>query len=161
MQQDPSFWVAVAFFAFLAVLVYYKVPPLIVRQLDARADKIRAELDEAKRLREEAQVLFADYQRRQHEAMQTAEDIVAKAKEDAEILRAQSVKELEIALARRQEMAEAKIRQAEEKAIAEVQGIAVDVAIAAASKLMQDGMKADKANALIDQSIKDLQTHLN
>jgi F-type H+-transporting ATPase subunit b len=93
--------------------------------------------------------------------MQTAEDIVAKAKEDAEILRAQSVKELEIALARRQEMAEAKIRQAEEKAIAEVQGIAVDVAIAAASKLMQDGMKADKANALIDQSIKDLQTHLN
>tara|TARA_R110002094_G_scaffold18815_6_gene30473 strand:- start:1888 stop:2373 length:486 start_codon:yes stop_codon:yes gene_type:complete len=161
MLQDPSFWVAVAFFAFLAVLVYYKVPPLIVRQLDARADKIRAELDEAKRLREEAQVLFADYQRRQHEAMQTAEDIVAKAKEDAEILRAQSVKELEIALARRQEMAEAKIRQAEEKAIAEVQGIAVDVAIAAASKLMQDGMKADKANALIDQSIKDLQTHLN
>ncbi|MAL78611.1 MAG: F0F1 ATP synthase subunit B [Sneathiella sp.] len=161
MLQDPSFWVAVAFFAFLAVLVYYKVPPLIVRQLDARADKIRAELDEAKRLREEAQVLFADYQRRQHEAMQTAEDIVAKAKEDAEILRAQSVKELEIALARRQEMAEAKIRQAEEKAVAEVQGIAVDVAIAAASKLMQDGMKADKANALIDQSIKDLQTHLN
>lgn len=161
MFQDPTFWVGVAFVLFFAVLVYYKVPPLIARQLDARAEKIRAELDEAKRLREEAQLLFADYQRRQHEAMQTAEEIVAKAKEDAEILRLQSVKELEITLARRQELAENKIRQAEEKAIAEVQGVAVDVAIAAAAKLMQDGLKGDKANALVDQSIKDLQTHLN
>ncbi|WP_334128113.1 F0F1 ATP synthase subunit B family protein [Sneathiella sp.] len=161
MFQDPTFWVAIAFIGFFAVLIYYKVPPLIAKQLDARAEKIRAELDEAKRLREEAQVLYADFQRRQHEAMQTAEDIVAKAKEDAEILRAQGVKELEATLARRQELAELKIRQAEEKALAEVQAVAVDVAVAAAAKLMQDGLKGDKANALIDQSIDDLRKHLN
>lgn len=161
MFQDPTFWVAIAFIGFFAVLVYYKVPPLIAKQLDARAEKIRAELDEAKRLREEAQVLFADYQRRQREAMQTAEEIVAKAKEDAEILRAQSVKELEATLARRQELAELKIRQAEEKAVAEVQSIAVDVAIAAAAKLLQDGIKGKTADALIDQSIEDLRKHLN
>ncbi|MZR29212.1 F0F1 ATP synthase subunit B [Sneathiella litorea] len=161
MLHDPTFWVAVAFVGFLGVLVYFKVPPLIAKQLDARADKIHAELEEAKKLREDAQSLFADYQRRQHDALQTAEDIVARAKEDAEILRKESIKELEATLMRRQELAEIKIRQAEEKAIAEVQGIAVDVAIAAATKLMQDGLKKDKADALIDQSIKSLETQLN
>ena len=161
MLQDPAFWVAVAFVGFLAVLVYFKVPPLIAKQLDARADKIREELEEAKKLREDAQSLFADYQRRQHDALQTAEEIVARAKEDAEILRKESIQELEATLARRQELAEIKIRQAEEKAIAEVQGIAVDVAIAAAAKLMQDGLKGDKADTLIDQSISGLEQQLN
>ncbi len=161
MLQDPAFWVAIAFFGFLAVLVYFKVPPLIAKQLDARADKIRAELEEAKKLREEAQSLFADYQRRQHDALQTAEDIVTRAKEDAEILRKESIRELEATLARRQELAEIKIRQAEEKAVAEVQGIAVDVAIAAATKLMQDGLKGEKADGLINQSIEGLEKQLN
>lgn len=161
MLHDPAFWVAIAFFGFLAVLVYFKVPPLIAKQLDARADKIRAELEEAKKLREEAQSLFADYQRRQHDALQTAEDIVSRAKEDAEILRKESVRELEATLARRQELAEIKIRQAEEKAVAEVQGIAVDVAIAAATKLMQDGLKGEKADGLINQSIEGLEKQLN
>lgn len=161
MLQDPTFWVAVAFIGFLAVLVYFKVPPMIAKQLDIRADKIRAELEEAKKLREDAQSLFADYQRRQHDALQTAEEIVARAKEDAEILRKESIQELEVTLARRQELAEIKIRQAEEKAVAEVQGIAVDVAIAAAAKLMQDGLQGDRADALIDQSIKGLEKQLN
>ena len=161
MLQDPTFWVAIAFLGFIALLVYFKVPPLVAKQLDARADKIRSELEEAKKLREDAQALFADYQRRQHDAMQTAEDIVARAKEDVEILRKESIKELEANLARRQELAEIKIRQAEEKAVAEVQGIAVDVAIAAAARLMQDGLKGDKADALIDQSISGLEKQLN
>lgn len=161
MLQDPTFWVAVAFIGFLAVLVYFKVPPMIAKQLDIRADKIRAELEEAKKLREDAQSLFADYQRRQHDALQTAEEIVARAQEDAEILRKESIQELEVTLARRQELAEIKIRQAEEKAVAEVQGIAVDVAIAAAAKLMQDGLQGDRADALIDQSIKGLEKQLN
>ena len=151
MLQDPTFWVAIAFLGFIALLVYFKVPPLVAKQLDARADKIRSELDEAKKLREDAQ----------DDAMQTAEDIVSRAKEDAEILRNESIKELEASLARRQELAELKIRQAEEKAVAEVQGIAVDVAIAAAAKLMQDGLKGDKADALIDQSISGLEKQLN
>ena len=161
MLQDPTFWVAIAFLGFIALLVYFKVPPLVAKQLDARADKIRNELEEAKKLREDAQALFADYQRRQHDAMQTAEDIVARAKEDAEILRKESIKELEANLTRRQELAEIKIRQAEEKAVAEVQGIAVDVAIAAAARLMQDGLKGDKADALIDQNISGLEKQLN
>ena len=161
MLQDPAFWVAVAFFGFIGVLVYFKVPPLIAKQLDVRADKIRDELEEAKKLREDAQALFADYQRRQHDALQSAEDIVARAKEDAEILRKESIKELEVTLARRQELAEAKILQAEEKAVAEVQSVAVDVSIAAAAKLMQEGLNNDKADTLIDKSIRDLEKQLN
>ena len=160
MHYD-AFWVAVAFFAFFGDLLYFKVPGIVAKQLDARADRIRNELEEAQKLREDAQAMFADYQRRQRDALTTAEEIVSKAKEDAEIIRKQSEADLTASLARRQELAEAKIRQAEEKALAEVQGIAVDVAILAAEKLMKDNIKAKDAGALIDQSIKDLGTQLN
>ena len=161
MLSDPTFWVAVAFIAFIAILIYVKVPGLVAKQLDDRADRIKAELDEAQKLREDAQAMFADYQRRQRDALATAEEIVAKAKEDAEILRKESEAELQTTLTRRQEMAEAKIRQAEEKALAEVQAIAIDVSISAAEKLMKDNIKAKDAGALIDQSIKDLGSQLN
>lgn len=161
MFADPTFWVAVAFFGFLALITYFKAPALIAKQLDDRAARIKTELDEAQKLREDAQALFADYQRQQRDALKTADEIVARAKEDAEILRKESIAELESSLARRQELAEAKIRQAEEKAVAEVQNIAVDVAIAAAGKLMKDGLKDDQSEALVEKSIKDLSSHLN
>lgn len=161
MFQDPTFWVAIAFLGFIALITYLKVPSMVTKQLDDRADKIRAELDEAQKLREDAQALFADFQRRQREALSTADEIVARAKEDADILKKESIAELEVSLKRRQELAEAKIRQAEEKAVSEVQNIAVDVSIAAASKLMQDGLRDDKSDALVDHSIKNLGTQLN
>ncbi len=161
MLQSPSFWVAIAFIGFIAVVIYYKLPSIVGKQLDDRAARIKNELDEAQKLREDAQAMFADYQRRQRDALATAEDIVAKAKEDAEILRKESEAELQATLERRQALAEAKIKQAEEKALAEVQNIAVDVAIAASEKLMKDNLKAKEAGALIDQSIKDLGSQLN
>jgi F-type H+-transporting ATPase subunit b len=161
MFQDPAFWVAVAFIGFIALITYFKAPAIVAKQLDERADRIKAELDEAQKLREDAQALFADYQRQQRDAMKTADEIIERAKEDAEILRKESIAELEASLSRRQEMAEAKIRQAEEKAVAEVQNIAVDVAIAAASKLMQDGLKENQSDALVDDSIKNLGNQLN
>lgn len=161
MFADPTFWVAIAFIAFFAIVFYVKVPGLVAKQLDDRAERIKNELDEAQKLREDAQAMFADYQRRQRDALATAEEIVAKAKEDAEIIRKESEAELQATLTRRQELAEAKIKQAEEKALAEVQNIAVDVAITAAEKLMTDNIKAKEAGALIDQSIKDLGSQLN
>ncbi len=161
MLQDPSFWVAIAFVGFIAVVIYFKLPSIVGKQLDDRASRIKTELDDAQKLREDAQALFADYQRRQRDALATAEEIVVKAKEDAEILRKESEAELEANLKRRQELAEAKIQQAEEKALAEVQNIAVDVAIAASEKLMKENIKAKEAGALIDQSIKELGSQLN
>lgn len=161
MLNDPAFWVAIAFVGFIAILIYFKLPSMIGKQLDERASRIKGELEEAQKLREDAQALFADYQRRQRDALATAEEIVVKAKEDAEIIRKASEAELEASLTRRQQLAEDKIRQAEEKALAEVQNIAVDVAIMAAQKLMTDELKAKEAGALIDQSIKDLGSQLN
>lgn len=161
MFQDPAFWVAIAFVGFFAILVYFKLPAIIGKQLDDRADRIKAELDEAEKLREDAQALFAEYQRRQREAMATAEEIIAKAREDAEIIRKDSEADLEATLTRRGQLAEAKIAQAEEKALAEVQNVAVDVAINAAAKLMSEKLGDDQSDALVDQSIKDLQAHLN
>ncbi|OUR77734.1 F0F1 ATP synthase subunit B [Alphaproteobacteria bacterium 46_93_T64] len=161
MLHDPAFWVAIAFLGFIAVVIYFKLPSIVGKQLDERASRIKSELDEAQKLREDAQAMYADYQRRQRDAFATAEEIVVKAKEDAEIIRKESEAELQATLTRRQELAEAKIRQAEEKAIAEVQNIAVDVAITAAEKLMKDNIKAKEAGSLIDQSIKDLGAQLN
>ncbi len=161
MLHDPAFWVAIAFVGFIAVVIYFKLPSIVGKQLDDRAVRIKNDLDEARKLREDAQALFADYQRRQRDALATAEDIVVKAKEDAEIIRKESEAELEATLTRRQELAEAKIQQAEEKALAEVQNIAVDVAIAASEKLMKDGIKAKDAGSLIDKSIKELGSQLN
>jgi len=161
MLEDPAFWVAVAFFGFLALVTYFKAPQLIASKLDERAAMIKTQLDEAQKLREDAQALFADYQRQQRDALKTADEIVARAKEDADILKKESIAELETSLTRRQEMAEAKIRQAEEKAVAEVQNIAVDVAIAAAGKLMTEGLKDNQSDALVEKSIKDLGTQLN
>lgn len=161
MHFDATFWVAIAFFIFVGVVLYYKVPAIVAKLLDGRADRIRTELDEAQKLREDAQAMFADYQRRQRDALATAEEIVAKAKEDAVIIRKESEAELQVALKRRQELAEAKIRQAEEKALSEVQNIAIEVSITAAEKLMKDNIKAKEAGALIDQSIKDLGSQLN
>jgi F-type H+-transporting ATPase subunit b len=161
MHFDATFWVAIAFLAFVGVVLYYKVPAMLAKMLDERADRIKTELNEAQKLREDAQAMFADYQRRQRDALATAEEIVAKAKEDAQIIRKESEAELQVTLKRRQELAEAKIRQAEEKALAEVQGIAVEVSIAAAEKLMKDNLKAKESGALIDQSIKELGSQLN
>ncbi|MEP3244417.1 MAG: F0F1 ATP synthase subunit B [Sneathiella sp.] len=161
MLHSPSFWVAVAFIGFVAVVIYYKLPSIVGKQLDDRAARIKGELDEAQKLREDAQAMFADYQRRQRDALATAEEIVAKAKEDAAIIRKESEAELQVTLERRQALAEAKIQQAEEKALAEVQNIAVEVAIAASEKLMKDNLKAKEAGSLIDQSIKDLGSQLN
>ncbi len=161
MLHDPAFWVAIAFLGFIAVVIYFKLPSIVGKQLDDRASRIKSELEEAQKLREDAQAMYADYQRRQRDALATAEEIVVKAKEAAEIIRKESEAELQANLTRRQELAEAKIRQAEEKAIAEVQNIAIDVSIAAAEQLMKENIKAKEAGSIIDQSIKDLGTQLN
>ncbi|MEH6477009.1 MAG: hypothetical protein V7727_15060 [Sneathiella sp.] len=161
MLHDPAFWVGIAFLGFIAVVIYFKLPSIVGKQLDDRASRIKSELEEAQKLREDAQAMYADYQRRQRDALATAEEIVVKAKEAAEIIRKESEAELQANLTRRQELAEAKIRQAEEKAIAEVQNIAIDVSIAAAEQLMKENIKAKEAGSIIDQSIKDLGTQLN
>jgi F-type H+-transporting ATPase subunit b len=161
MLAMAEFWVAVAFVAFVAILVYYKVPALIAKALDDRAEAIRKELDEARRLREEAQNLLADYQKKHRNVGQEAEAIVDQARREAEALAQETRASLKTTLERRTRLAEDKIARAEAQAVDEVRATAIDVAAAAAEKILREKMTGSGGAALIDQSIRDLKGRLN
>ncbi|MDB2437924.1 F0F1 ATP synthase subunit B [Hellea sp.] len=149
--NSPTIWVFIALVLFLLVLGYFGIHKKIAGALDARADKIRAELDEARSLREEAQALLASYQRKQKEAEDHAESIVKQARHDAEIMAENARKDLTERLDRRAAQAEAKIATAEAQAMAEVKAKAADMALEAAEKLIRSGTKAtDHANLVKD-----------
>jgi F-type H+-transporting ATPase subunit b len=161
MLAMAEFWVAVAFVAFVLILFYYKVPGLIAKALDERAAAIRKELDEARRLREEAQALLADYQRKHRSAGQEAEAIVEQARREAEAFAAETRKALAETVERRRKQAEDKIARAEAQAVEDVRAAAIDMAIAAAEKLLRDKAAGASGAALIDESIRTLKTRLN
>jgi F-type H+-transporting ATPase subunit b len=159
--NDTYFWTALALIAFFGILLYFKVPDSVGKSLDARADQIRKELDDARRMREEAQQLLADYQRRSKEAEEEAREIVAQAKREAETLAAETRRALAETVERRTKSAEEKIARAEAQAIGEVRSAAVDVAIATAEKILRSKVAGTDADALIEGSIRDLKGRLN
>jgi len=159
--NDPHFWVGVAFLGFIAVLLYYRVPQTIGKALDERADTIRRELDDARRLREEARQLLADYQRKTREAGSEAEAIVAQARREAEALSAETHASLKDTLERRTRLAEERIARAEAQAVSEVRAAAVDTAVAAAERILRAKLTGDMAAQLVDQGIKELRGKLN
>ncbi len=159
--STPEFWVAAALVIFVAFLVYYGVPGLIGKALDERADAIRTELDEARRLREEAQNLLADYQRKAREAEEEAKTIIDLAKREAEAMAAETRQSLQETVARRARQAEDKIARAEAQALGEVRSAAVDSAIAAAERVLKTRVVGAQADQLVDQSIDDLKGKLN
>jgi F-type H+-transporting ATPase subunit b len=161
MLEDATFWAFVGLVLFFAVIIYLKVPGMVTSALDQRADTIQNELDEARRLREEAQALLADYQRKGREAETEAEEIVEQAKREAEALAAESGRRLEEYVANRTRQAEEKIAQAEAQALQEVRALSADVAIAAAEKLLAAKVKGSTADALIARSIDDVKSKLN
>jgi F-type H+-transporting ATPase subunit b len=161
MLQMAEFWVGVAFLAFVLILIYYRVPALIAKSLDDRAAAIRKELDEARRLREEAQALLADYQKKHRNAGQEAEAIVEHARREAEAFAAETRKALADTVDRRRRQAEEKIARAEAQAVDDVRAAAVDVAIAAAEKILREKAAGAGGAALIDDSIRTLKTRLN
>ncbi|AWK87976.1 F0F1 ATP synthase subunit B [Azospirillum thermophilum] len=159
-MHQPEFWVAVSFVIFVA-LVWKKAAAAIGGLLDARTEKIRAELDEAERLHRDAQELLNSYQRRQADALKEAEAVLAHAREEAERLRSQAAAELEASLKRREAQAMTRIAQAEAAAVAEVRDLTVDVAVAAGRRLLETGLQPAQADKLIEQSIADLPRHLH
>lgn len=161
MFREPETWVAVAFVLFVALLVYLKVPALLAKMLDERADKISKELAEAKKLREEAQALLAEYQKKRAEAEKDAANIVAQAKIEAEAYSVETRKKLAETIERRTKQAAQKIAQAEAAAIKEVRTTATEAAIAAASKLVGEAVQGTKGTKLIDESITAVKSRLN
>jgi F-type H+-transporting ATPase subunit b len=161
MLGEAEFWVAVAFVAFVLILLYFKVPAMLAKALDDRAAGIRKELDEARRLREEAQALLADYQKKHRNAGQEAEAIVEQARREAEAFANEMRRSLAESVERRRKQAEEKIARAETQAVEDVRAAAVDMAIAAAEKILREKATGASGSALIDESIKTLKTRLN
>jgi F-type H+-transporting ATPase subunit b len=158
---EAEFWVAVAFFIFVGVLIYFGVHRLVLDGVDARRDRIKAELDEALKLKEEAQALLADYQRKQREAENEAAAIVAGAQAEAERIALEAKTRMEEFVARRTKMAESKIAQAEAQALADVRAAAADAAVAAAEKILVQTTHGAAAESLIAKGISDLKSKLN
>ena len=151
----PEFWVMVAFVILIAGTAK-TVFRMATEALDKRGRTINDQIEEAVRLREEAQDLLASYERKQRDAAEEAERIVERASAEAERLSEQAAADLEAALKRRERQAMDRISQAEATALDEIRALAVDVALDAAAKLLADKMTAGKSNDMIDQAIKDL-----
>ncbi|MEG3663770.1 F0F1 ATP synthase subunit B [Celeribacter halophilus] len=159
--KNTNFVVLLGFLVFIGILIWKKVPAMIGGMLDQRAEGIKAELDEARTLREEAQSILASYERKQREVQEQADAIVAQAKKDSEAAAAKAKEDLKSSIARRLAAAEEQISAAEAAAIREVRDTAVDVAIAAASDVIAKKMSAAEANDLIDNAIADVSAKLH
>ncbi len=161
MLLEAEFWVALGFFVFLGLMGYLGVHRMLAKSLDDRAARIKAELDEARKLKDEAAALLADYQRKRQEAESEAQEIIDGAKAEAERLAAEAKSKVEEFVARRTQMAETKIAQAEAQAAAEVRAAAADAAIAAAEKILSHETKGKLAAELIAKGIEDVRKKLN
>ncbi len=160
MFQDPAFWVAVAFVIFVAGAVWKGRAP-IAGMLDARIEAIRAEIDEARRLREEAQASLAAYQRKLRDAMGEAERLVASARDAADRSAQRAAEALEATMARRQAQALDNIAQAEAAAVKQVRDTTIEVALAATREVLRAHLTGANADALIDAAIKELPEKLH
>ena len=160
MHLDATFWVAFAFVVFVAILIYYKVPRMLAKALDERSEKIRQDLDDARKLREEAQGLLATYERKQRDAMSEAQEMVAYAREEAERERKLAHEKLEEAIKRREAQALEKIALAEAQAEKEVRDAAIEVAVDAATQVIAQHVQGARDDALIEQATRDLRRQL-
>lgn len=159
--KNTDFVVLLGLIVFVGILLYFKVPGMIGKMLDGRAQGIQAELDEARALRDEAQSLLASYERKQRDVADQAERIVAAAKEEATLAAEQARKDLEVSLARRMAAAEDQIANAEAAAVKEVRDQSVTIAVAAAREVIAQQMTAADASTMIDKAIVEVETKLH
>lgn len=158
--HSAEFWVAVSFLVFV-VAVFKPAKRILTSALDQRIAQIRADVEEAQRLREEAQVALATYQRRQREALHEAEKIIAHAREEAQRARERAEAELEEVIRRREQQAADKIAQAEAAALDEIRDRAVELAIAATARILEEKMKGKAGEKAVSDAIKVLPEKLH
>ena len=158
--QAPETWVLVGFVIF-SLFVLWKAWRPLMGALDKRAATISNEIDEARKLREEAQALLAEYQRKQRDAVEETQLLLTHAEEEAERVRQKATEDLKDSLARREQQARNRVAQAEAQAVADVRNAASDVALLAAAQLIRSNLDEAAAQALIDQTIDSLPGHLN
>lgn len=161
MLESDSFWALVGLILFFVVVFAVGAPKKVVAALDRRSDRIRDELDEAKKAREEAQALLAEYQRKRRDAEAEAASIVEEARNEARRLSEEADAKLREMVDRRTRSAELKIAQAEAQAIGEVRDRAATLAVAAATDVLSQKLKGQRAEAMIEESIKTVRQRLN
>ncbi len=161
MHLDATFYAFVGLVLFLALMIYLKVPGMMTKALDERADKISSELSEARRLREEAQQLLAEYQRKRKEAEKEAVSIITAAEHEAKALVSDAQLKTEEYVVRRTAIAEQKIAQAESQALLDVKSSAVDLAIAATESILASKLTGKTSSDYFDKSIKEVKSRLN
>ncbi|GJD84416.1 ATP synthase subunit b [Methylobacterium haplocladii] len=160
MLMTAEFWVAVAFVIFGGIVWKVGGFGMMTKGLDGRAKRVRHELDEAKRLREEAAAVLADYKRRRTEAERDAERIVADAHEEAKRIDAEGHVRLEDYIARRTRSAEQKIAQAEAQAAAQVRAAAADAAVKVSETILRERLQGQTAQDLVKSSLGEVKTRL-
>ena len=161
MLHDPTFWVAVAFIAFVALLVFFKLPGMIAGALDSRAAKIKADLDQAEELLRDAQDLLSSYQKKQRDAAEDAKQIKKSAAEEAKRIAKHGEEKLAQALERREKLAMERIAQAEAQALDDLRRRTVDIALDATRDLLAAKLSDDKQNAMVDDAVRELPNRLN
>ena len=158
---NAEFWVAVAFVILMGVFAYVGVHKTVLKALDNRSARIKAELDDARRLKDEAAKVLADYKTRRASAEREAEEIITGAKAEAERIAAEAKAKMEDFVARRTKTAESKIALAEAQAVADVRAAAADAAIAAASTILSQSVKGQVADDLLAKGIAEVRQKLN
>ena len=161
MFFEPEFWVAVAFVILMALFAYLGIHRTVLTALDKRADRIKAELDDARRLKEEAAKLLADYKSKRTSAEREAEEIIANAKAEAERIASEAKAKMEDFVARRTKTAEGKIALAEAQAVADVRAAAANAAVTAASTILSQSVKGSVADELLAKGIAEVRAKLN
>lgn len=160
LLQEAEFWVAVALALFFGLLIYLKVPGAAAKGLDGYAQKIQSELDEAKRLREEAEALLAQIQHQRDESERLATSMIAAAKADAKRLAKDAKTKLDDEINRRQALAERKIASAEAAATAEVKAAAAELAAQVSASILQSRLAGLKSDPLIDSAVSQMASKL-
>jgi F-type H+-transporting ATPase subunit b len=161
MFAEPETWVAIAFLILMGVFAYVGVHRTVLSALDRRSARIKAELDDARRLKDEAAKLLADYRARHASAEREAQDIIASAKAEAERIAAEAKGKMEDFVARRTKAAESKIALAEAQAVADVRSAAADAAVTAASAILSKSVKGQVADDLLAKGVSEVRAKLN
>jgi F-type H+-transporting ATPase subunit b len=161
MFEDPETWVAIAFVILMGVFGYLGVHRTALKALDNRAARIKGELDDARRLKDEAAKVLAEYKARHASAEREAQDIIASAKAEAERIAADAKTKMEDFVARRTKAAESKIAMAEAQALADVRAAAADAAVSAASTILSQSVKGQVADDLLAKGIAEVRAKLN
>jgi F-type H+-transporting ATPase subunit b len=161
LLRDPEFWVGLGTLVFIAILLWKRVPALVNTALDARAAAIAKELEEARRLRIEAETLLLEYQKKRAASEEEARTMVTEARAEAERYAQESRAAIKAQIERRGKQAQEKIAQAEAQAVSEVRALAADAAVAAAERLIAQRLDDSRSAALIKRALSEIPSKLN